>query len=704
MCFKGGWRVKAYPPDHIRNVAVVGHGGTGKTSLVEALLFVAKAVDRLGKVDDGTATTDFDPEEQRRKHTINTALAPLEWKGLKVNLIDVPGYPDFVGEVVGALRVVEGAVIVVDAVAGVQVQTQVTWAHADRGGVSRLVVVNRLDRENASFDRTLQSLRARFGTKVAPIQIPIGAEAAFSGVVDLVDMKAYVVKNGEMAPVEIPGDLVGPVQAAREKLMEAAAESEDALVEKYLEAGQLSQEELNRGLHAGVKAGTLVPVLCAAAPKLIGVPLLLDKIVALLPGPAERHEVTATDQRTQKPVPVAQQADAPLAALVFKTVADPYVGKLSYFRVYGGVLRSDSQVFNATKSKVERIGQVYFLRGKHQEAIPEVGPGDIGAVAKLVETATGETLCAKEAPLLLAPIEFPQPAISLAAEPKSKGDEDKMGVSLQRLAEEDPTFRVHRATEMKQTIISGMGESHLEIMADRLRRKFGVDVVLMPPRVPYRETIRGKSRAQGRYVKQTGGHGQYGVCFIEIDPLPRGSGFEFVDKIKGGAIPGQFVASVEKGVHKALEEGVLAGYPVVDVRVTLVDGKYHEVDSSDIAFQIAGSMAFKEGATSAGLVLLEPIVTLSARVPEEQMGDIIGDLNAKRGRILGMEPQGDGTTVVQAQVPQAEVLRYASDLRSMTGGRGTFAMTFSHYEEVPPHVTERVVAEAKQQKAEAASR
>jgi len=696
--------VKSYPPDRIRNVAVVGHGGTGKTSLVEALLFTARAIDRLGRVDDGTSTTDFDPEEQRRKHTINAALAPLEWKDVKVNLIDVPGYPDFIGEVVAALRVVEGAIVVVDAVAGVQVQTGVAWAAADRSGISRLVVVNRLDRENASFDRTLQGLRARFGTKVAPIHIPIGAEATFAGVVDLVEMRAYLAKNGEMVPAEIPGDLAGAAQAAREKLMEAAAESDDALVEKYLEAGELSQEDLHRGLQAGVKAGRLVPVLCTSAPKLVGIPPLLNAIVTLLPGPVERHEVTATDQRTQKPVTVAQKSDAPLAALVFKTVADPYVGKLSYFRVYGGALRSDSQVFNATKGKPERIGQVYFLRGKQQEATPEVGPGDIGAVAKLAETGTGETLCAKDTPLLLPPIEFPQPAISLAVAPKSKGDEDKMGVSLQRLAEEDPTFRVSRATEMKQTIISGMGESHLEIMADRLRRKFGVDVVLMPPRVPYRETIRGKSRGQGRYVKQTGGHGQYGVCFIEIEPLPRGGGFEFLDKIHGGAIPNQFIPSVEKGIRKALEEGVLAGYPVVDVRVSLVDGKYHEVDSSDIAFQIAGSMAFKDAATSAGLVLLEPVMTLSVRVPEEQMGDVIGDLNAKRGRILGMEPQGDGTTVVQALVPQAEVLRYASDLRSMTGGRGTFQMTFSHYEEVPPHVTERVVAEARQQKAEAASR
>lgn len=696
--------MKPYPPDRIRNVAVVGHGGTGKTSLVEAMLYVAKAVDRLGKVDDGTATADFDPEEQRRKHTINASLAPLEWKGHKVNLIDAPGYPDFVGEVVGAMRVVEGAVIVVDAVSGVQVQTEVAWRHADRGGISRLVVVNRLDRENASFDRVLESLRAKFGMKVAPVQIPIGTEAGFAGVVDLLEMKAYLVKNGEMMAAEVPADLQASAQAAREKLMEAAAETDDALVEKYLESGELTQEELARGLHAGVKAGTLIPVLCASATRLIGISKILDEVVALLPSPVGVPEATAADLRSNQQMRLAHAADGPVAVLVFKTVADPYVGKLSYFRVYSGALRSDSQVLNSTKQKQERIGQIYFVRGKHQEATPEVAPGDIGAVAKLAETSTGDTLCAKDAPLVLPPIDFPKPAIGMAVEPKSKGDEDKMGVSLQRLAEEDPTLQVHRDSEMKQTVISGMGESHLEIMAERLRRKFSVDVMLSPPRVPYRETIRGRAKAQGRYVKQTGGRGQYGVCFIEIEAMPRGSGFEFVDKIFGAAIPNQFIPSVEKGVRKALEEGVLAGHRVVDVRVTLVDGKYHEVDSSDIAFQIAGSMAFKDAATSAGLVLLEPVMNLEVHVPEEQMGDIIGDLNAKRGRILGMEPQGDGTTVVRAQVPQAELLRYASDLRSMTGGRGTFTMTFSHYEEVPPHVTEKIVAEAKQQKAEAASR
>jgi len=700
----GGFLVKSFAPERIRNVAVVGHGSTGKTSLVEAMLFVAKAVDRLGKVDDGTTTTDFDPEEQRRKHTINAAIAPLEWKDHKINLIDAPGYPDFVGEVVGALQVVEGALVVVDALAGVQVQTEVAWAQADRRGVSRLVVISRLDRENANFNQTLNALRSRFGTRVAPIQIPIGSEGSFSGVVDLLEMKAYTFKGAELVAGDIPADLQEPARSAREKLAEAAAETDDALVEKYLETGELSPEELAQGLHSGVKSGTLIPVVCGAATKLIGVSRVLDAIVSLLPAPSERPDLSAVDARTKQSTPLKQSPDAPLTALVFKTVADPYVGKLSYFRVYAGSLRSDSQPVNVSKQKPERIGQVYFVRGKQQEPTAAVGAGDLGAVAKLAETATGDTLAAKEAPFVLPPIEFPKPAISLAVGPKSKGDEDKLGTALHRLAEEDPTIHVSRNADVKQTVISGMGESHLEIVADRLRRKFGVEVVLTSPRVPYRETIRTKAKAQGRYVKQTGGRGQYGVCFVEVEPLPRGTGFEFVDKIFGAAIPNQFIPSVEKGVRKAIEEGVLAGYPVVDVRAILFDGKYHDVDSSDIAFQIAGSMAFKDAATAAGVVLLEPIMDLAVHVPDDLMGDIIGDLNGKRGRILGMEPQGNGRTIVRAQVPQAEILRYSNDLRSMTGGRGSFEATFSHYEEVPPHVTERVVNEAKQQKAEATSR
>jgi elongation factor G len=693
--------LKRYGPEHIRNVAVAGHGGVGKTSLVEAMLFVTGAIDRLGRVDDGTTTTDFDPEEIRRKHTINASLAPVEWDGVKINLIDTPGYPDFVGEVVGALRVCEGVVVVVDARAGVEVQTEYVWARAADRDLPRLVVVNRLDRENASFDEAVEALRRRFGARVVPVQVPVGTEAALSGVVDLLTMKAHVLQDGKEIVEDVPAALREAAQAARDRLMEVAAESDDALVETYLEAGALSDDELARGVLVGVRTGRVVPVLAAAAGRLVGVRQVLAAIARLLPSPADRGPVVGTHPRNDAEVRVAPDEQGPLAALVFKTMADPYVGRLSYFRVFGGVLASDSQVYNATRDKTERVGQLYVPRGKQQEATPQVGPGDIGAVAKLAETGTGDTLCAREAPVRLEPVAFPQPAISMAIEPKSKADEDKMGNALHRLAEEDPTFTVRRDAELKQTVISGMGESHLEIMADRLRRKFGVDVALTPPRVPYRETVKGKAQGQGRHVKQSGGRGQYGVCFLEVEPLPRGAGFEFVDKIYGGAIPNQFIPSVEKGVRKALEEGILAGYPVVDIRVTLFDGKYHDVDSSDIAFQLAGALGLKEAATKAGLVLLEPILNIEVRVPEEQMGDIIGDLNSKRARIAGMEPQGDGTTLVRAQVPQGEVLRYASDLRSLTGGRGSFATSFSHYEPVPAHIADRLVAEAKRQKQEA---
>jgi elongation factor G len=695
--------LKRYSSEQIRNVAVAGHGGVGKTSLVEAMLFQAGAIDRLGRVDDGTTTTDFDPEEVRRRHTINASLAPVEWDGTKINLLDTPGYPDFVGEVVGALRVCEGVVVVVDARAGVEVQTEYVWARAGERRLPRLIVVNRLDRENASFEQTVESLRRRFGPGVVPAQLPIGAEGGLSGVVDLLTMKAHSMKEGREAAEDVPAALRDTAQAARERLMEAAAESDDALVEKYLESGALGDDELMRGLVAGVRAGTIVPVLAAAAVKMVGVGRVLGAITGLLPSPADRGPVAGRHPRNDAEVLISPTEQGPLAAVVFKTLADPYVGRLSYFRVFGGALASDSQVYNATRDKTERIGQLYTPRGKQQEATPQVGPGDIGAVAKLAETGTGDTLAAKEAPVRLEPIAFPQPVISMAIEPKSKADEDKMGNALHRLAEEDPTFAVRRDAELKQTVISGMGESHLEIMADRLRRKFGVDVALAPPRVPYRETIKGKAQAQGRHVKQSGGRGQYGVCFLEVEPHPRGGGFEFVDKIYGGAIPNQFIPSVEKGVRKALEEGILAGYPVVDIKVTLFDGKYHDVDSSDIAFQLAGALGLKEATIKAGPVLLEPILNIEVRVPEEQMGDIIGDLNSKRARIAGMESQGDGTTVVRAQVPQGEVLRYASDLRSLTGGRGGFATTFSHYEPVPAHIADKLVAEAKRQKQEAES-
>jgi elongation factor G len=687
--------VKRYPSERIRNIAVVGHGGTGKTSLVESMLFAAKAIDRLGRVEDGSTTTDFDPEEIRRKITVNAAAAPLEWRDHKINLIDTPGYPDFIGEVVGALRAVETALVVVDAVAGIEVQTEKVWTLAAREQKSRILVVSRMDRENAVFSRALENLQERFGRQVVALQWPIGSEGSLQGVVDLLEMRA----RSERGPIPldaVPAEAADAARAARDRLIEAVAETDDALTETYLEKGELSAEALAQGLRAGVRSGALVPVLCVAAMRAIGVDAVLDMLVMLSSSPAERGQVTAKGKGGE--VVLSAAPGGVLAAQVFKTMADPYVGKLSYLRVFSGTLSSDSQVWNANKGRVERLGQLFFLRGKQQEPTPEIPAGDIGAVAKLAEAATGDTLTEKDRAVLLPPIEFPKPAIAMAIEPKSKADEDKMGSALNRLLEEDHTLSVQRASEMKQTVISGMGESHLEIVADRLRRKFGVDVNLSPPRVAYRETVRAHARVQGKYKRQTGGRGQYGDAWIELDPQPRGEGYEFVDKIFGGAIPRQYIPAVEKGIKETMEEGIIAGYPVVDVKVTLVDGSYHDVDSSEMAFKIAGSMAFKKAMTDAKPVLLEPIASVAVHVPDDQMGDIIGDLNSKRGRIQGMEPAGDGTTVIRAQVPMAEMLRYASDLRSLTGGRGTFEQEFSHYEEVPSHITEKVIGEARKQK------
>jgi len=688
--------VKRYPSERIRNIAVAGHGGTGKTSLVEAMLFAAKAIERLGRVEDGTTTTDFDPEEVRRKITVSAVPAPLEWQEHKLNLIDTPGYPDFIGEVTGALRAVESVLLTVDAVAGVEVQTEKIWALSAGARVTRLVVVTRMDRENASFSRVLESLQQRFGRHVVAVHWPIGGEASFGGVVDVLTMQAYG-EGGPIASDKIAADVLAAVKTARERLVEAVAETDEALTETYLEQGDLPDDTLTQGLRAGVRTGALVPVLCVAAPRGFGVSAVLDAVVRLLPAPTEREPVVAQGAKGAE-VSVACDPAGPLAVQVWKTMADPYVGKLSYLRVFGGTLKSDSQVWNGTKGKAERIGQLLTLRGKHQEPAAEVPAGDIGAVAKLAEAATGDSLTEKDRPVVLPAIEFPKPAIAMAVEPKSKADEDKLGSALGRLVEEDHTLTVQRASEMHQTVISGMGESHLEIIADRLRRKFGVDVALSVPRVPYRETVRAHARVQGKYKKQTGGRGQYGDCWIELDPLPRTGGYEFVDKIFGGSIPRQYIPAVEKGVKDAMEEGIVAGYQVVDVRVTLVDGTYHDVDSSEMAFKIAGSMAFKKAMQDAKPVLLEPIATVAVHVPEEQMGDIIGDLNSKRGHIQGMEPGGDGTTVVRAQVPMAEMLRYASDLRSLTGGRGTFELVFSHYAEVPSHIADKVVAEARKQK------
>ncbi|MBI2842769.1 MAG: elongation factor G [Armatimonadetes bacterium] len=690
--------MKNYPIDEIRNVALVGHGGSGKTSLTEAALFITGGIDRLGKVDDGTATADFDPDEVKRKISINTALAPCEWNGKKINLLDTPGYPDFVGEVIGALRVVEGSVIVLDAVGGVEVGTETGWNYATAHGAAKVFFVNKMERENADFFRVLEQLRSAFGRGVVPAQLPIGSQDTFSGIVDLIAMKAYVWMDSKPAAADIPADMQAQVEEYRDALIEAVAETDDELTMKYLDGEALTADEINRGLEIGLREGKIAVVLCGSAMKQIGVSTMLDFMAGALPSPVSIGAVmganpagTAEEKRTP---------DGPFSALVFKTTADPYVGKLTYFRVYSGSLRSDSTAYNSSKGRDERVGQVYFMRGKQQEATTEVGAGDIGAVAKLAETGTGDTLCDKSKPVVYPPFEFPDPVYSLAIHAKTKSDEDKLGPALGKISDEDPTFKTCREQATGQTLISGMGDTHLDIITDRLKRKFGVEVETETPKVPYRETVTTTAEAQGRHKKQTGGRGQFGDAWVRLEPLPRGEGYEFIDKIVGGAIPKQWIPSVDKGVQEAMSRGILAGYPVVDIKATVYDGSFHTVDSSDMAFQLAGVLAFQTAAQKASPVLIEPVVEVEIMVPEEFMGDVIGDLNGKRGRILGMEPIGGGKQRIKATAPQAEMLRYAIDLRSISRGRGTFSVQFSHYEEVPAHTAQQIIEQAKKAREE----
>jgi elongation factor G len=683
--------MKRFDVHKLRNLVLISHGGAGKTSLAEAMLYTAGTTDRLGRVDDGNATMDYDPEEIRRQVSISTGIAPAIWDDHKLNILDAPGYFDFVGEVRAALRVADAALVLVDAVAGVEVGTDLVWSYAAERGIPRMIVVNKMDRENANFEKTLNMLRESVGKSVVAVQLPLGAEASFNGVIDLVEMKAYLGAKGEEQ--EVTGD----VASYREALVEAAAENDDELLMKYLDGEELTTAEIWQGLRQGVIAGKVHPVLCASATKNIGMPRLLETIVRLFPSPADVEAVKGTDPRTGAEVKRAPSESEPFSALVFKTTADPYVGKLTVFRVYSGLLKSDSHVYNTSKGRNERVGQLFVIKGKQQEPIAEARAGDIVSVAKLQETSTGDTLSDEANQVLLEPISFPKPVFAVAVEPKAKGDEEKISSGLARMTEEDPTIRVERNALTMQTILSGMGELHLEIITDRLKRKFGVDVVLDTPRVPYKETIRGSAKVEGKHKKQTGGRGQYGHVWLEVEGLPSGSEFEFVDRIFGGAVPRQYIPAVEKGVREAMAEGVLAGYPVTDIRVTLYDGSYHTVDSSEMAFKIAASMAFKKGCADAKPVLLEPIYKVEVLVPDAFMGDVMGDLNKKRGRILGMEPHGHNQ-VIRALVPQAEMMRYAIDLRSITQGRGLYTMEFSHYEEVPAHVAESVVEQAKKAK------
>jgi elongation factor G len=680
------------PADRIRNVALVGHRGAGKTSLHEALLYEAGAINRLGSVVDGTTMSDADEDEKARQMSISAALSSFEWQDRKVNLIDTPGDPSFVADALGALRVCESAIFVVNAVMGAEVQTIRLWQRAEELDLARLIFVNMLDRERADFFRTLDALKSVFGSHVVATGIPIGSEHEVSGVIDLVDMKAYryagTGRDG-CSEIPIPDELEGQAQEYREKLMDEVAENSDALMERYLEGEEISHEEIVVALKDGTNHGDIFPVTCGIATRNLGTNRLLDAVVDDLPSPV-KHGGLDVGEMTLEPV-----EDRDMYAYVFKTRADPFAGRINLFRVYQGVLKQDSQVLNTRTHGKERVGTLLTFEGQKSGHATEFGPGDLGAVAKLKETRAGDWLSSRDEAVEMPQIKLPPPVMAFSIEPKSKGDEDKVFGALRRLQEEDPTIDLHRDPQTAEQIVAGLSQVHVEVIVGRLKARFGAEVNLKPPRVPYQETIRKPAKAHGRHKKQTGGRGQFGDAHIEIEPLPPGEGFEFIDAIKGGVIPSGFIPAVEKGVLEAMQEGVLAGYPVKDVRVRLYDGSYHTVDSSEMAFKVAGSLAMKQALQDAAPVLLEPIMLVTVTVPEDAVGDVIGDLNSRRGRPLGMEPAGAGMTEVKAEVPMAQMLSYAPDLRSITGGRGEFTMEFERYEEVPGHIAGKVVQEAK---------
>ncbi len=687
--------MKAYDTGSIRNVAVIGHSGAGKTQLVAALLFTAGATPRLGRVDDGTTLTDYDEEEIARKHTLSASLAWAEWNKSKINIIDTPGMGNFLADARAGLRVADAALLVVDAVSGVEVQTEKVWAEAESISLPRLVVVSRLDRERASLDRTLTSLREFCSRAVVPIQMPIGEEKGFTGVVDLVSMKAWTFAadgSGKASEGPVPASLAEQAGAARDALIEMVAEADDTLMEKFFESGTLSQEELVSGLRTATLAGRIFPLVCASGLLNIGVQPLLDAVVGYLPSPLERP-VTANNAKTGEEVSVTPDPAAPYAAFVWKTVADPFAGRITLFRVVTGTLKSDANAHNLTRDTSERLGHLTMMQGKTPTSVPEIRAGDLGAVAKLKDTLTNDTLAEKNG-LSFAPIAFPEPVLSYAIEPKSRGDEDKISSAMHRLEEEDPTIRYARDPQTHELLLSGQGQLHIEVTVAKLKRRFGVEVNLKPPRIPYRETITAAAEAHGRHKKQTGGHGQFGDCKIRMQPMPRGSDFEFEDDIFGGSIPRQFVPAVEKGIQESRLRGYLAGYPVVDFKVTVYDGSYHAVDSNELSFKMAGSLAFKDGMSRARPTILEPIMSVEIHAPNDYAGDLMGDLNGRRGRISGMDTRG-AMTLIKAQVPMAEMLTYEQHLTSATSGRGSYHMEYSHYEEVPSHLQQKIIAAAK---------
>jgi elongation factor G len=664
--------LKNYQTGQIRNLGVVAHGGAGKTSLVEAMLFNTGVLSRLGRVEDGTTASDYHPEETARQITIHTSLVPSEWNGTKINLLDTPGFSDFIGEVKGALRVADSAMFVVSAVDGVEVQHEIIWDIADGYNLPRIVFINKMDRENSSFEKTMDDLKSKFKANFVPVQIPIGAFNTFTGVVDIINEKAFT-GDGKGKEAAIPGELADEIARYREQLIEAAAEGDDDLTMKYLEGEELTLDEIKDGLKKSIALGKVVPVLAGSATKNVGVAQLMDFVANYLPAPREEN--------------------GPMTALVFKTIADPYVGKMNFLRVFSGTLKSDSSVYNSVKEKTEKVGNVLYVRGKTTVQTDAVPCGDLAVVVKLQDTGTGDTLCDKDKPVVLEGIDFPVPTFTVAIAPKSKNDEDKLGDAISKILEEDPSIRVEKNTEIKQTLLTGMGELHLNIMVEKLKRKYGVDVVMNDPKVPYRETIRSKVEVEGKHKKQSGGRGQYGHVWIRFEPNPE-EDFVFTEEIFGGSVPRQYFPAVEKGLREAMLDGVLAGYPTTGIKATLYDGSYHNVDSSELAFKIAASLAFKKGAQQAKPVLLEPIMSVEVVVPESFMGDIISDFNTRRGRVLGTESKGR-QTIIKATVPLSEMYRYAIDLKSMTQGRGSFTMEFSSYEEVPGRQAEEIIKKAK---------
>ncbi len=684
--------------EKLRNTALIGHSGAGKTSIAEAMLFNGGITTRIGKTEDGNTVMDFEPEELKRKTSISSGFHQFNWGKYTISLIDTPGDQNFFSDTKGCLQASDGAAVIVDAVDGVKVQTEQGWEFAEEFGLPCLIFINKLDRERADFQRAFDEVVQIFKPKPIILQLPIGKEAGFNGIVDLISRKAYTYdENGKATPIEIPSDMQGQVETEYETLIENIAEADDELLERYLEGESLSDDELKSALRKGTLSRAFVPVICGSATKNIGIDLLLDFIASSMPSPADRDALTGIDPNSENEISREPDPDAPFSAFVFKTVADPYAGRLSIMRVVSGSLGADGTLFNSSKDKKERYNQLLMVAGKEQKPITGAGPGAIAAMAKLKETTTGDTLCDEGHPIRFQVTDPIPPVISYSVHPKSKEDEDKILTSLSKLLEEDSALSLSRNTETKEILLSGRGQIHIEATVEKLKRKFNVEVVLNIPKVPYKETIKRKVRAQGKHKKQTGGHGQYGDCWINMEPLPRGQGFEFVDAVVGGVIPKTYIPAVEKGVIESCQRGTLAGFPCVDFKVTLNDGSFHSVDSSEMAFKIAGSLAFRKAATEADPVLLEPIMKVSIITPEDFMGDIMGDLNSRRGKVLGMDNKGKNQ-IINAQVPMAEFLTYAPDLNSITGGRGTFFMEFSHYDEIPAHISQKIIEETNKAK------